>query len=308
VRREVPAALALGALLAVVAIAAPTFFRGSNLADLALNNLPALIAAAGVTLVILAGHIDISIGSQFAICSVAAGLLARAGMPVIVAILGAAALGAGFGAINGTLVARAGIPSIVVTLASMIVLRDVLRWSTGGEWVRDIPATFQWMGMGQSRGGIVLAIAAAVVLIALAWALRNLAVGRRLYATGSNPEGARLVGIRTRAITAAAFVLCGGMTGLAAAMNSMRFAEVQGNAGVGLEMKAIAAVVVGGAAITGGRGTLLGTLIGVALLGVAGTALAYLGVNSAWERALQGAIILAAVASSGVIRKRRSHA
>jgi rhamnose transport system permease protein len=304
-RREIPAALALGALLAIVAIAAPTFFRGSNLADLGLNNLPALIAAAGVTLVILAGHIDISIGSQFAICSVASGLLARAGMPAMVAILGAAALGAIFGAINGTLVARAGIPSIVVTLATMIVLRDALRWTTGGAWVRDLPATFQWMGLGQARGGVVFAIAAAVVLTALAWALRNLGAGRRLYATGSNLEGARLVGIRTRAITAGAFVLCGAMTGLAAAMNSMRFAEVQGSAGVGLELKAIAAVVVGGAAITGGRGTLAGTLIGSALLGVAGTALAYLGVNSAWEKALQGAIILAAVASSGVMRESR---
>jgi rhamnose transport system permease protein len=255
--------------------------------------------------VILAGHIDISIGSQFAICSVASGLLARAGMPAMVAILGAAALGAIFGAINGTLVARAGIPSIVVTLATMIVLRDALRWTTGGAWVRDLPATFQWMGLGQARGGVVLAIAAAVVLTALAWALRNLGAGRRLYATGSNLEGARLVGIRTRAITAGAFVLCGAMTGLAAAMNSMRFAEVQGSAGVGLELKAIAAVVVGGAAITGGRGTLAGTLIGSALLGVAGTALAYLGVNSAWEKALQGAIILAAVASSGVMRESR---
>ena len=187
----------------------------------------------------------------------------------------------------------------------MIVLRDALRWSTGGEWVRDLPANFQWMGLGQSRGGVALGIAAAVILAALAWALRSLMAGRQLYATGSNLEGARLLGIRTRTITAGAFVLCGAMTGLAAAMNSVRFAEVQGNAGVGLEMKAIAAVVVGGAAITGGRGTLLGTLIGAALLGVAGTALAFLGVNSAWERALQGAIILAAVASSGVLRERR---
>lgn len=304
-KRELPAALALAALLIIVAISAPAFFRGSNLADLVLNNLPALVAAAGMTLVILAGHIDISVGSQFAICSVTAGLLAKSGMPIVVVILGAAVAGAAMGAINGTLVARAGIPSIVVTLATMIMLRDALRWVTEGEWVRGLPTSFQWMGLGQSRGAFALTILAMIVFAAMAWGLRHLAAGRQLYATGSNLVGARLVGIHTRSVTAGAFILCGALSGLAAVLNTLRFAEVQGNAGVGLEMKAIAAVVVGGAAITGGRGSMLGTLIGAALLGVAGTALAFLGVNSAWERALQGAIILAAVASSGALRDRR---
>jgi rhamnose transport system permease protein len=304
-KRGAPAGLALAALLVIVAIAAPSFFRSSNLADLALNNLPALLAAAGVTLVILAGHIDISIGSQFAIASVAAGLLAKSGVPIVIVIACAALVGALFGALNGWLVARAKIPSIVVTLATMIVLRDALRWATEGAWVRDLPSGFQWMGLGQARGGWMLALIAAIVFAAIAWALRNLSAGRFLYATGSNQEGARLSGIRTEWVTASAFVACGALTGLAAVLNSLRFAEVQGNAGVGLEMKAIAAAVVGGAAITGGRGTLLGTLIGAALLGVAGTALAFLGVNSAWEKALQGAIILAAVAASGVLNGRR---
>jgi rhamnose transport system permease protein len=305
-RREVPAALALAALLIVVAIAAPTFFRSSNLADLVLNNVPALVAAAGMTLVILAGHIDISVGSQFAICSVAAGLLAKTGAPVLLVILGAALLGAVLGSLNGWLVARVGIPSIVVTLATMILLRDALRWATEGQWVRDLPGGFQWMGLGQSRGGFALTMVAVVFFAVLAWALSNLAAGRQLYATGSNLEGARLVGIPTRSVTAGAFILCGALTGLAAVLNALRFAEVQSNAGVGLEMKAIAAVVVGGAAITGGRGTLLGTLVGAALLGAAGTALAFLGVNPAWERALQGAIILAAVATtSGSQRDQR---
>ena len=305
-RREVPATLALAALLIIVAIAAPAFFRGSNLADLVLNNIPALVAAAGMTLVFLAGHIDISVGSQFAICSVAAGLLAKSGAPVVLVILGAALLGAVLGSLNGWLVARVGIPSIVVTLATMILLRDALRWATEGQWVRDLPAGFQWMGFGQSTGGFALTMIAVVFFALLAWALRHLAAGRQLYATGSNVEGARLVGIPTRSVTAGAFILCGALTGLAAVLNALRFAEVQSNAGTGLEMKAIAAVVVGGAAITGGRGTLFGTLVGAALLGVAGTALAFLGVNPAWERALQGAIILAAVATtSGSLRDQR---
>ncbi len=214
---------------------------------------------------------------------------------MIVVAGGAALSGAVFGAVNGFLVARVKIPSIVVTLATMIVLRDALRWITEGRWVRDLPQRFQWLGLGQTRGAVALALIAVSIFAMFAWALRNLVAGRHLYATGSNLEGARLVGIRTEGIVFSAFVLAGALTGVAAVLNAMRFAEVQGNAGAGLELKAIAAVVVGGVAITGGRGKLWGTLGGVALLGVIGTALAFLGVNSAWERAIQGTIILTAV-------------
>lgn len=277
---------------------APSFFHASNLADVGVNNLPLLVAAVGMTLVILTGNIDISIGSQFAICSVVAGLLAKAGAPMIAVALGTALVGGVFGALNGFLVARAKIPSIVVTLASMIMLRAGLQWATEGSWVRDLPRQFQWLGLGQMRGALVLAVVSLAVFAAFAWALRNLVAGRQLYATGSNLEGARLVGIRTENVVWSTFVLMGALTGLAALLNTLRFTEVQANGGIGLELKAIAAVVVGGAAITGGRGTLWGTLAGVALLGVIGTALAFLGVNAAWEKAIQGAIILAAVAAN----------
>jgi rhamnose transport system permease protein len=297
-RRELAPAFALAALLAAVAMIAPSFFHTSNLADVGVNNLPLLVAAVGMTLVILTGNIDISIGSQFAICSVVAGLLAKAGAPMIAVAFGTALVGAVFGALNGFLVARAKIPSIVVTLASMIMLRAGLQWATEGSWVRDLPRQFQWLGLGQMRGALVLAVVSLAVFAAFAWALRNLVAGRQLYATGSNLEGARLVGIRTENVVWSTFVLMGALTGVAALLNTLRFTEVQANGGVGLELKAIAAVVVGGAAITGGRGTLWGTLAGVALLGVIGTALAFLGVNPAWEKAIQGAIILAAVAAN----------
>lgn len=297
-KRESAPAVALAALLAVLAMIAPSFFRASNLADLVVNNLPLLIAAIGMTLVILAGHVDISIGSQFAICSVAAGELAKAGAPLIVVALGAALLGALFGAINGFLVARAKIPSIVVTLATMIMLRNGLQWATEGRWVRDLSPTFQWLGLGQTRGTLVLVAISVVIFAAFVWGLRNLIAGRQLYATGSNLEGARLVGIRTERVVFSAFVLTGALTGIAALLNALRFAEIPGNSGMGLELKAIAAVVVGGAAITGGRGTLWGTLAGVALLGAIGTALEFLGVSAAWEKAIQGAVILAAVSAS----------
>ncbi len=129
------------------------------------------------------------------------------------------------------------------------------------------------------------------------WSLANLASGRTIYAVGSDMEAARLAGISPVKVIFFAFTLMGLLTGVAALLNSIRFAEVQGNAGVGLELKAIAAVVVGGTAIRGGKGTIAGTLLGVALLGTIATALTFVGVSAFWEKAVQGAIILAAVAS-----------
>src|SRR5437016_379514 len=147
---------------------------------------------------------------------------------------------------------------------------------------------------------VILAMAL-IVLAIFSWTLRNLAGGRALYAVGSDAEAARLAGIEPPRVTFSVFVLMGALVGLAALLNAVRFSTVPSNAGFGLELKAVAAVVVGGTAITGGRGTLIGTLIGAALLGMIGTALTFVGINPFWEKAIQGAIILAALASHFVL-------
>jgi len=135
----------------------------------------------------------------------------------------------------------------------------------------------------------------ALLVVVFAWGLRNLAAGRAVYATGSNMEAARLAGIRVKLVVFLVFVITGALTGFAALLNSVRFSQIPGNAGIGLELKVIAAVVVGGVAITGGRGTIVGTVLGVILLGAIGPALTFLGVSAYWERAIQGGIILAAL-------------
>jgi rhamnose transport system permease protein len=144
-------------------------------------------------------------------------------------------------------------------------------------------------------------VIALLILFCFAWVLRNLRAGRAIYAVGSDGEAARLAGIEPRRVVFGVFVLMGGLTGLAALLNAVRFSTVPGNSGAGLELKAIAAVVVGGTAITGGRGRLVGTLIGAALLGTIGTALTFVGVNPFWEKAIQGAIILAALVADVVL-------
>jgi rhamnose transport system permease protein len=299
-RRELSVAIAIAVLALVLSIAAPGYFARDNLRDLFLANMPVLLAALGMTLVILTGHIDVSVGSIFAICSVGAGLLAKAGLPLPFVIVAACLLGAALGAVNGALVAAVRIPSIVVTLATMVALRDGLRWLTEGAWVQDLPAGFQWLGLSQPMYPIVALAIVAVVQVSLGFGLRHLAAGRAVYATGSNPEAARLSGLRVAGVTFAVFAVSGALTGLAALLNSVRFSQIPSNAGLGLEMKVIAAVVVGGTAITGGRGIVTGTLLGVVLLAAIGPALTFLGVSAYWERAIQGAIILAAVAVDAV--------
>jgi len=285
----------------IVGVAAPEFFSPSNIRDLVINNAPLMLIAIGMTFVILTGQIDISVGSQFAVCSIVCGLLAKAGVPMLILIPLMLVIGGLLGSINGYLVGYLRLPSIVVTLAMLVVLRDTLRWLTEGAWVQGLPDSFQWFGLSQGRGELLIVLVVLVIFAIAAFALANLSSGRNIYAVGSDAEAARLTGVDARRVTALVFVLLGSLTGLAALLNAVRFNAIPGNAGIGFELKAIAAVVVGGAAISGGRGRLLGTLIGVALLGTIGTALTFLGINPFWEKAIQGAIILAALVAEVVL-------
>ena len=297
--RERAALGALVVILAVLAVRAPALFEPSNLRDLFLDNATVLIAAVGMTCVILTREIDISIGPQFAIAGVVTGTLFKEGLPMAAAAPMVLVLGGVMGALNGALVAW-GLPSIVVTLATMTALRQGLRWTTQGEDVLGLRAGFQWFGLGQDAGRVAIILVALAVFAVAAWVLRYVAAGRALYAVGSDAEAARLLGIPARGVVFAVFLLLGVLTALAGVLAAVRFPQVQTAAGMGLELKVIAAVVVGGTSVSGGRGSLLGTLAGVALLGTIGPALTFLKVSAFWEEALQGAIILAAVSIEGI--------
>jgi rhamnose transport system permease protein len=229
------------------------------------------------------------------VASVIAGVLAKSGLP-LVATAGLTALaGALFGSLNGALVTWLGVPSIVATLAAMAFWRELLRWITQGAWVQGLPPTFQWMGMSQASGEFAI-IAAAVILFAVfVWSMRKVRAGRAVYAVGSQRESARLAGIPVTWISFGVFTLMGALTAIAALLDAVRFSQVQSSAGAGLELKAISAVVIGGASITGGKGTLWGTLLGASVLAVIAPALTFLGINAFWEKAIQGAIILGAI-------------
>jgi rhamnose transport system permease protein len=216
------------------------------------------------------------------------------------------ALGAVLGAINGALVAGLRLPSIVVTLATMVTWREALRWLRQGEFV-NLPDGLQWFGLNQIAGQIALIALALVLLGSLAFGMRQIAAGRFVYAVGSDAEAARLAGIRPQLTTFCVFVFLGALVGLAAMMNVVQSPQVDPKSGTGLELKVIAAVVVGGVAISGGRGNLWGVFAGLLLLACISPALTHLRVEAYWEKAIQGAIILLAVVADGVRSRKERH-
>jgi rhamnose transport system permease protein len=189
----------------------------------------------------------------------------------------------------------------------MVTLQEALRLWQQGRFV-DLPAGTQWLGLSQSTGQLLLIFVSLGLLLAFAWAMKNFAAGRHIYAVGSDAEAARLAGIHPRGVTFGVFVLMGGLTGLAAMMNVVQSPQVDPNAGLGLELRAIAAAVVGGVAVSGGRGMLWGTFVGLLLLATINPALTYLRVEAYWEKAIQGTVILLAVIADGVRNRRKGTA
>jgi rhamnose transport system permease protein len=243
---------------------------------------------------------------MFSVCSVCAGLLAARGWPLLLVLPASVALGALLGAVNGLLVAGLRLPSIVVTLATMVTLRQGLNLVRQGEFV-NLPDRIQWFGLSQMAGQLVLVGASVVFLVALALAMRHMAAGRFVYAVGTDAEAARLAGIRPQLVTFLVFVFIGALTGLAAMMNLAQSPQVQPLSGAGLELKVIAAVVVGGVAISGGRGNLWGAFTGLLLLACVSPALIHLHIEAYWEKAIQGAIILLAVVADGLRTRKLNH-
>ena len=302
--RELTVAAALLLLMLGLAIFAPHFFQIQPLISRLTSQMPALILAIGVALVIISRQIDISIGAQFSMCAIVAGVTAASGLPLGVAICAALGAGALMGALNGVLVAWLGLPSIVVTLATMVTWQEALRlWQQGR--LLPLPAGIQWFGLSQAAGQTVVISLTFVLLVGAAWAMKNLAAGRFIYATGTDAEAARLAGIDPKRTTFGVFVLMGILAGLAAVFNMVQSPQVQPNAGDGLDLKAIAAAVVGGVAISGGRGTLWGVLLGMLLLANVNPALTHFHQPPYWEKAIQGLVILLAVVADG-LRSRKN--
>ena len=305
-QRELSVTTAYLLLLGVLAVWGPRFYGSGEMKDIFVSAAPTLVAAIGMTLVILARQIDISIGAQLSICCIAAGLMSRARVPMPVVAVATTVVGLAMGAINGALVALLNVPSIVATLATWVILLQAKKWWNQGEMIAGVGSDFQWFGLGQAGGQAAVIAVAAGLLGLFAAGMRYVAAGRAVYAVGSDAEAARLAGIRPRRVTFSVFALLGVLTAVAALLAAVRLPHVDPKTGEGgFELQVIAAVVVGGVAISGGRGTLAGVLVGVVLLATIRPALVHLGSKPYWEKAIQGTIILLAVASDALYRRTR---
>lgn len=309
-RRQLSLMAAFAAVLIVMAVGAPAFFTMSNAQDIVLNSSTLAIAALGMTLVIVAGQIDISVGAILAICSTLSGAAAAAGLPPLLVIVVAIGCGASLGALNGILTSLFRVHSIVVTLGTLSIYRGALLYVTQGSWLYELPQSFLNIGQGYILGIPNPIIAVLIVYAGGVGLVTWTRWGRAVYAVGSNAEAARLSGISVARTQLMAFAVSGGLVGLAALLQASRFNVIQGNAGVGFEFPVITAVVVGGTSIFGGAGSLAGTLIGALFVTTVSTGLVFLHVGSMWEQAVQGVLLLPAAMLDGarLWRLRRNRA
>lgn len=301
--QEVLLSIFLLLLIAILTAIRPDFLSRQSVASMLLDSSHLIVAAVGMTLVIVAGGIDISVGSMLAMCAVVGGMLARDGTAPEVAMLAMVVTGAVLGFVNGALVIWGGIPSIIVSLGMLSVLRGSVVLLTGGSWIQNLPPDF-YVGQRAVLGIPVPVLVAAVVLVTAALWMRYSPLGRQVYAVGANRDAARLTGINVKRVQLMTFVLNGMLVGLAALIFATRFSAIQTNAGVGFELQVITAAVVGGVSILGGAGTVLGAALGGLLLNVISKGMIFLRVSAYWLLAVQGALILLAVVVD-IWRKRR---
>jgi rhamnose transport system permease protein len=306
--RELGIVAALVLLIAVTAILEPRFIETDSLRNLALNASIFAILAAGQTLVLVTRNVDLSVGSVLGLTAYLAGdlLSNHPGMALPLVFVLGIALGAACGLLNGILVTWGQVPALVVTLGTLYMYRGFAFVWTYGKQINaeTLPDSFLNLGTDSILGIPILVVIALIVIVIVGQWLRDFRAGRELYAIGSNPEGARLAGVRSERRVLTAFVLAGALAGLGGVLFTARFGTVDATAGVGYELTVIAAAVVGGVAIFGGTGSVYGAALGALLLGTITSSLIILKVEAFWQQAAIGALLLLTIAFDRLVGLR----
>ena len=299
---------AAGALIVVfvfLSIASPVFLSADNLYNIGVQTSYTAVIAIGVTLVIITAGIDLSVGSVAALSGVVGVvLMAKAGFPVVLAILGGILVGAACGLVNGLLVSVAGLNPFIATLGMLSVARGMVYIPTNAKSVFGVPDSFRLLGQGVIGSIPIPIIVVAVVAVAGYVVLARTKLGRYAYAMGSNREAARLSGIPIRRYLTVVYVISGALAGFGGMIASSQVASGQPNFGIGLELDAIAAAVIGGASLFGGQGTVVGTLIGAFLIALIRNGSVLLDVNIYYQQVIIGVVIWVAVLWDQYRRRR----
>ena len=285
--------------LLVFSFLSPYFLTTDNLLNVSLQVSITAIIAAGMTFVILTGGIDLSVGSLLALAGILTTDVLKLQLPITVsfplAVLVGLTAGALSGAVAGALITRYNITPFIVTLALMTVWRGIAFVYTEGRPIWELPDVFSILGSGRLLGVPIPSIIMIVVFVASHIVLTQTRFGRHVYAVGGNKEAARLAGIRTSRVFVQVYVLCGFLAALSGILLASRMNSGQPNTGLGYELDVIAAVVVGGTSLSGGRGSILGTFIGAMLIAVLRNGLNLLNVGSYVQQVVVGVVILLAV-------------
>ncbi|MEW9305670.1 ABC transporter permease [Labrys neptuniae] len=308
-RREAGIMVMIALFAIIVGLIQPRFLSAETLRIVLLAVPLIMVAAMGEMMVLVARHVDLSIGSILGFSAIVAGMLWRdhPELPVMVGVVAAIAVGGALGLINGLVVTLFRLPSIIVTLGTLSLYRGLIFFISDARQVdpQYIPRGLIELSQTSPIFGIpwIILISFAVALATYLF-LGHSRLGRQIYAIGSNPAAAPLRGIRAAPITVLVFVLSGALAGLAGVMYASRFGYVNpGITGVGFEFTVIAPVVIGGVSINGGSGSVAGTVLGVLLLGAVSVALPILGVSGFWQQAIYGAVILAALVIDRSVRQ-----
>jgi rhamnose transport system permease protein len=305
--RELGIVLALALLIAVTAILEPRFIHLDSLQDLARNASIIAIMAAGQTMVLLTRNVDLSVGSVLGLSAFFAGdLLSNHHVAIPLVFLLCIVLGIVCGLINGVLTTFGKVPALVVTLGTLYIFRGIAFVYTNGRQINaeTLPDKFLNIGTGTVWKIPTIALIAFVVVLIVGQYLRDFRSGREMYAVGSNEDAAKLAGIRVDRRIVTAFVASGALAGLGGALYTARFGTVDATAGTGYELTVISAAVVGGVAITGGVGSVYGAAIGAVLLGCITSSLIVLRIDSFWQQAAVGALLVAAIAFDRLVGLR----
>jgi ribose transport system permease protein len=281
------------------------FLSPLNLTNILVQSSIMAVIAIGMTFVIIGGGFDLSVGSTVALAGcIAAMMIVKFG--VAVGVLAGIAAGGAVGLANGMIIAKLGVNPFITTLGTMVLVRGVVYLITGGAPVGDegLPAAFIAFGSARFLWIHYLVWVPVFLLLVLSWALQATPYGRRIYATGGNREAAYLSGVPVDRIIASTYAWCGALAGIAGVMLAARLQSGQPTAGEFYELTAIAAVILGGASLQGGEGTLYKSIIGVFIMVVLGNSLNLLNVDSYWQRVAIGMVIIAAAAADR-LRSRR---
>ncbi|MEV4962768.1 MULTISPECIES: ABC transporter permease [Streptomyces] len=309
--REISIAGALVLLVLGTYLANPLFLSDQGIKDLLLNASILVLLAVGQSAVVITRNIDLSVGSVVGLSAFACGtFVAGTDHGVLTVMLLGIAIGVVCGLVSGALVSFGGVPALVVTLGMLYVIQGVDYWWAQGEQISasEVPEAVLGLGSGSVLGVPYLPLIALVLLAATAYFLRSYRSGRELYAIGSSPEAARLAGIPIRRRVLAAYAFSGAVAGFAGALWLARFGTVVADNAHGWELTVVSAVVVGGVAITGGTGTVWGAALGALLLTTIGSVLVVLKVDSFWQGAITGALLLLAISVDRIVNLRMTAA